>query len=165
MGPRERVSDYFLVLRDPVYGYLARFCGSPIEAEELTQEAFLKLYRHLLEGKKVENARSWIFRVARNLAIDRARSRHVSEERTERYLVEAMPSEEASSEAVILEHERHEQLGIAMEALTDFQRQCLHLRAEGLRYREIAETLSTSVDSVADGLHRAIRKLRERMHE
>jgi len=165
MSLRERVSEYFLALRNPVYGYLARFCGSPAEAEELTQEAFLKLYRHLLQGKKVENVKSWVFQVARNLAVDRTRTRSSVEEAVEISAAADIPSEGASSEEMILEHERDERLRVATKELTDFQRQCLHLRAEGLRYREIAETLSTSVDSVADALQRAIRKLRDRMHE
>src|SRR5262245_58920074 len=125
MSLRERVSEYFLVLRDPVYGYLARFCGSPAEAEELTQEAFLKLYRHLLEGKNVANVRSWIFQVARNLAVDRKRSRGSADDGVGLPAIANVPSDETSSEAMILNEERNERLRIALKDLTDFQRQCL----------------------------------------
>jgi RNA polymerase sigma-70 factor (ECF subfamily) len=165
MTLRERVSEYFVALREPVYGYLARFCGSTVEAEDLTQEAFLKLYRHLREGKEIDNVRSWLFQVARNLAVSRARSQLPVGEMPDLLDAENVPSENASSEELILERERDERLRTAMKELTDFQRQCLHLRAEGLRYREIADTLSTSIDSVADALQRAISKLRRTVHD
>lgn len=161
MSLHDRVSQYFLVLREPVYGYLTRFCGSAADAEDLTQEAFLKLYRHLREGKEIGNIRSWMFQVARNLAVSRSRtSMNTIELVTEMYIASA----DASSEESMLEREREEGLRLAINELTDLQRQCLHLRAEGLRYREIAETLSINIDSVADALERAIRKLRSKVH-
>jgi RNA polymerase sigma-70 factor (ECF subfamily) len=72
-------------------------------------------------------------------------------------------AEVASTEELIIESERDACLRVAVQELTEFQRQCLHLRAEGLRYREIAETLSVNIDSVA-ALQRAIKKLRSRVH-
>jgi RNA polymerase sigma-70 factor (ECF subfamily) len=164
MTLHDRVSQYFAALREPVYGYLARFCGSAADAEDLTQEAFLRLYRHLHEGKEIENVRSWLFQVARNLAVSRARSQSAVNHAMERPTDLNVASDSATSEELMLERERDECLRVAMQELTAFQRQCLHLRAEGLRYREIAETLSTNIDSVADALQRAIRKLRSKVH-
>jgi RNA polymerase sigma-70 factor (ECF subfamily) len=163
MSLHDRVSQYFAALREPVYGCLARFCGSAADAEDLTQETFLKLYRHLRDGREIENVRSWVFQVARNLAVSRARSQSAVD-----YMDlpgVGVASAIALPEEFLLARQRDENLQIAMRALTDFQRQCLHLRAEGLRYREIAEALSANIDSVADALQRAIRKLRDRMHE
>ena len=164
MTLHDRVSQYFVAWREPVYGYLARFCGSASDAEDLTQEAFLKLYRHLREEKEIENVRSWLFQVARNLAVSRSRSRSAVDNAEELSSQTNVAAQGASSEELILERERDECLRVAVEELTDFQRQCLHLRAEGLRYREIAETLSANADSVADALQRAIRKLRRKVH-
>jgi RNA polymerase sigma factor (sigma-70 family) len=76
-----------------------------------------------------------------------------------------MPSGERSSEETLIERERDQRFHLALEALTDRQRQCLHLRGEGLRYREIAAVLSISIDSVADALERAIHKVRKGVHE
>ena len=47
----------------------------------------------------------------------------------------------------------------AMSSLSEQQKQCLFLRAEGFRYREIAEILGVSISTVAESLRRAIRKL------
>ena len=58
-----------------------------------------------------------------------------------------------------------EQLGRAWVTLSPQQRQCLHLRAEGLRYREIAETMQISISSVREFLGRAITKLQKAAYE
>src|SRR4051794_36763360 len=51
-----------------------QFMGVPNgEAQELTQEAFLALYRELRNGELIENWRAWLFRAARNLALNRSK--------------------------------------------------------------------------------------------
>ena len=66
----EKVSQLFELLRDPVYLYLTAVLGSPAEAEDITQETFLRLYRALHRGQVINNVRFWLFRVAHNLAFD-----------------------------------------------------------------------------------------------
>ena len=58
-----------------------------------------------------------------------------------------------------------EQLGKAWMTLSPQQRQCLHLRAEGLVYREIAETMHISISSVREFLGRAIARLQKAVYE
>jgi RNA polymerase sigma factor (sigma-70 family) len=55
-------------------------------------------------------------------------------------------------------------LGEAIRGLPDCERECLLLRAEGLRYREIGEVLNMPTSTVADTVDRAIRKLAEKCH-
>src|SRR5215470_17400648 len=69
----EQVTEAFELLRMPLYNYLTAVYGNPAEAEELAQEAFLKLYSSLRAGQAIRNIRFWIFRVAHNLALDRRR--------------------------------------------------------------------------------------------
>jgi RNA polymerase sigma-70 factor (ECF subfamily) len=76
-------------------------------------------------------------------------------------VLEECPCPGSNPEALVLERERWDGLRSAIRTLTDHQRQCLHLRAEGLRYREIAETLGITVSSVVDTLTRAVEKLRK----
>src|SRR5262245_47900089 len=71
----QRVTVYFKQWRDPVLRYLIAVFGSPEEAEEITQEAFLQLYRCLSEGKQIHQTRSWIFRTAHNMALNRVKGR------------------------------------------------------------------------------------------
>ena len=79
-----------------------------------------------------------------------------------------MPIDEAQTEFVsplaspeeLLEQTRTEQrIQAVIQALQEQDRRCLFLRAEGLRYREIAETLGISLGSVANSLERVIGKL------
>jgi RNA polymerase sigma-70 factor (ECF subfamily) len=51
-----------------------------------------------------------------------------------------------------------------LEALSPQQRRCLYLRAEGLRYHEIAETLGVSLSTVAEYVSRGIARLRKAVH-
>jgi len=65
-------------------------------------------------------------------------------------------------EQAVLQKEKLRRLGNAMRSLTDVERECLLLRAGGLRYREIAEVLDLSTSTVGDTVDRAIRKLAEK---
>ena len=53
----------------------------------------------------------------------------------------------------------------ALDTLSPQQRQCLHLRAEGLRYREIAETIGVGISTVGEFLNRAVTRLRKAANE
>src|ERR1700734_1815901 len=70
----EKVLVYFEQLRLPVFRFLLRKTHNAGRAEDLTQETFLRLCRHLLDNKPLENPKAWLFTVASNLAIDVPRS-------------------------------------------------------------------------------------------
>src|ERR1700733_11587744 len=63
------VMDLFEQFRDPLLRYVLSFGISVHDAEEVTQEVFLSLFRHLQLGRSQKNLRSWLFRVAHNLAL------------------------------------------------------------------------------------------------
>jgi RNA polymerase sigma-70 factor (ECF subfamily) len=67
-------------------------------------------------------------------------------------------------ERAVLKKEKFERLGKAIRLLTESERECLLLRAEGLRYREIGEVLGVSTSTVGDTVERAIKKLAEKCH-
>ena len=69
---------------------------------------------------------------------------------------------EATPEQVVLEKEKLHRLGKAILLLTEPERECLLLRAGGLRYREIAEVLQIPTSTVGDTVDRAIKKLAEK---
>ena len=60
---------------DRVYGLLFRLLGNRVEAEDITQEVFLKLYRQPLSGKREHNLSAWLYRVATNMAYNQIRGR------------------------------------------------------------------------------------------
>jgi RNA polymerase sigma-70 factor, ECF subfamily len=158
----ERVLVYFEQLRLPVFRYLLRKTHNAGRAEDLTQETFLRLCRHLLDNKPLENPKAWLFTVANNLAIDVARSDGHSidlDEQNWREIEESRSSMQSDPESILIQNERLDRLQLAVLNLTPLQRECLHLRADGLRYREIAELLAISVSTVADAVRRATVKL------
>jgi RNA polymerase sigma-70 factor (ECF subfamily) len=164
MDLEQRVIAVYESLRSPVYRYLAATFGDAIDAEDITQETFLRLYVYWSNGRAIadDRLRSWIFRVAHNLAIDRERnSKFVQELDSEPHLsaIQQLPDSGRNPEETLLDEERFKSVQNGLALLSRQERHCLHLRAEGFRYREIAEILGITRSSVAEFLRRAIRKL------
>jgi RNA polymerase sigma-70 factor (ECF subfamily) len=161
------VTARFTELRESVYRYVAYAIRNPAEAEEITQETFLRLYRALDGGHRIESIPRWVFSIAHHLSIDRTRRRErlyvkpVLEPAGWRLLEESVPDEAPSSEELLMETSRAERLNAALATLSPVQRQCFQLRLEGLRYREIAEVLGMSITGVADAVQRAVKKLKD----
>ena len=158
----ERVQSLFEQLRVPVFRYLLRKTRDSGRAEEITQETFLRLFRHLREDRLLDNPKAWLFTVANNLAVDASRNEnHIKDldEATWKEIERSRSGPQADPEKLLLQRERLDRLHIAVLNLTPLQRECLHLRAEGLRYREIAGLLELSPSTVMDAVRRATLKL------
>jgi RNA polymerase sigma-70 factor (ECF subfamily) len=164
---RHSVSELFHALRGRVFQYLLVILGNPSEAEEITQECFLRLYQHLRDGNAVENAKVWLFHVARNLALDKKRaSRFVGELDPPAWdkVILARQDLSPTPEQGMLQKERYDMVREALRRLTDQEQQVLHLRAKGLSYREIAEVMELSINAVAAHIHRGLEKIKGRLH-
>jgi len=158
----EKVTRYFEQWRDPVHCYVVAAFGDPAEAEDITQEAFLQLYQRMHAGQPVPNVRAWVFRAAHNLAIDRIRSHQFVElldEEGWEGLRQTLADAAQNQEQRLLQLEKFSRLRVAIARLTMPERQCLHLRTKGLRYREIAEILNLGPSTIAETLYRVIDKL------
>jgi RNA polymerase sigma-70 factor, ECF subfamily len=157
------VTSLYRELRAPLLRYLVCLGLSSDEAQDVVQDTFLRLHRHLTGGGAKDNIRAWVFRVAHNQARNRQGSYHRRfaaslDDETESVLDETTP------EHVVLEAEKFRRLAGAMESLTEAEQECLLLRAAGLRYREIGEALGMATSTVGDTVERAIRKLAETFH-
>jgi RNA polymerase sigma-70 factor, ECF subfamily len=149
---------------DAIYRHLVLYGISPEQAEELCQDCFLRLFQAWRKGQKILNDRAWLFRVAHNLAINHIEADQVKQ----RYLtgwidslVENRINPQLDPEQSILQQERFQRLHRAVAGLSPKQRYCLSLRAEGFRYREIAEIVGISVGSVVEYLGRAVSRLKK----
>jgi RNA polymerase sigma-70 factor, ECF subfamily len=163
----ERIVELFDELRLPVFRYLLCLSVSPEEADEVIQDTFLRLYKHLRSGGRDDNLRSWIFRVAHNTALNQLKGRrHFAPAGPDQWveLNELSADPAPNPEELLLRKERMIRLHAAMSTLSAQQLQCVHLRAEGFRYREIAELLGVTVSTVAESLRRAIDKLTRESH-
>jgi RNA polymerase sigma-70 factor (ECF subfamily) len=163
MTPRDFVSRSYEENRHVIYRYLVALGIEPSVAQDVTQEVFLKLYVAVCKGKQIQNVRAWMLTVASNLALNHLRAENyrpsISGDDVARWL-ESHAQPGVDPEKAVLEGERAASLQEAMSSLSAQQRICLHLRAEGHRYREIAEILGVTVPTVAEFLRRAISKLR-----
>jgi RNA polymerase sigma-70 factor (ECF subfamily) len=147
-------------LRRPLLRYLICLGLSSDEAQDVVQDAFLGLHRHLTSGGDKDNIRSWLFRVAHN----QARNRQKRYDRRFAAPLEAgleSALDEATPESALLEKEKFGRLGVAIRQLPESERECLLLRAGGLRYREIGDVLGIPTSTVADTVARVIKKLAE----
>jgi len=164
MDLEEKVVQVYGALRTPVHQYLAAAFGDPVEADDLTQETFLRLYLYWSSGRAIadDRLRSWLFRVAHNLAIDRVKStKFIRELAPEAYQLAVLqvPDRGRDPEETLLDQERFNAIRNGLAFLSGQERRCLHLRAEGSSYREIAEILNITRSSVAEFLRRAMRKM------
>lgn len=158
----ERVQLLFEQLQLPVFRYLLRKTRNAGTAEDLTQETFLRLCRHLRDDRPLDNAKSWLLTVANNLAIDAIRGERGQmdlDESAWRKIEESRSGAAPGPEELVLQRERLDRLHAAVVNLTPLQRDCLHLRADGLRYGEIAGLMNLSISTVVDAVRRATLKL------
>lgn len=158
----EQIGTIFEALRMPVYHYLLSVFGDPAEAEDLTQDAFLQLYKGLVKGQEINNVRFWIFRTAHNLAINkRKHQQFVSALQFDSWdeVEKLIPDHGPNPEQIMLRSEQFQQLYNGLSRLTLSERQALYLRSEGFRYKEIAEIMNIGVPTVGEYLRRSIRKL------
>ncbi len=139
--------------RGPLLRYLAALGLPNADSEDVAQEVFLALCHHLRRDGGRANLRGWVFRVGHNLALKRREQMGRAVETIE--VCDPAPSPE---ELALLSH-RRERLQAVVAALPDRDRWCLLLRAEGLRYREIAEVVDVSLGAVAASLARSVGKL------
>ena len=157
----EEVVALFEQLRSPVLRYLLSFRIPVPDAEEVVQDVFLSLYQHLLKDKSRENLQGWIFKVAHNSALKyRLRERQHST----RFVYidgisEMAPDSNAGPEENAAANQRQQRLLAVVRAMPEQDQCCLWLRAEGLRYREIAEVLGISLGSVASSMQKSLARL------
>jgi RNA polymerase sigma-70 factor (ECF subfamily) len=157
----EDVVALFDQMRIPVLRYLLSLRIPAPDAEEIVQEVFLALFEHLRRDRSRVNLQGWIFKVAHNAALKfRLRARRHSDRfscvaELETATEDSSPGPEESLSA----RQRQQRLLAVVRALPEQDQCCLSLRAEGLRYREIAEVLGMSLGSVASSLEKSLSRL------
>jgi RNA polymerase sigma-70 factor, ECF subfamily len=156
------VMELFEQFRNPLLRYALCF-GIPVhDAEEIVQEVFLSLFRHLRLRRSRQNLRGWVFRVTHNLALRQRHANQKSRDRISSNLdpATAEPSDPSPNpEEQFSSAQRRRQLLAVVRALPETDQGCLQLRAEGLRYREIAAVLGMSLGAVSISLTRSLARL------
>lgn len=131
-----------------VYGLACRMLNDLNEAEDITQEVFLRLYRALVEGIELNNPRAWLMVTTRNLCLNAIRDMR-QEVPLESVDISAWQKGQTSPDV-----NRH--LNAAIAQLDIKQREILILKEyEGCSYSEIAEITETTIAGVRSALYRA----------
>ena len=141
------VTALFDEYRGPLFRFLRSLGLSGADAEETIQEVFLALFKHLRAGKPGHNLRSWLFQVGHNRALKILQRRPAP--------VLALTAARTPEQQAI-ENQTRRRVSAVIQALPELDRACIALRAEGLRYREIAAILDISLGGVALALERAL---------
>jgi RNA polymerase sigma-70 factor, ECF subfamily len=144
--------------RDVVFRVVARLVASDLEAEDLTQDTFLRAFHRLERYRGEAPFRSWLLRIAHNTAVTYVtQAGRAATHPLDTAGEEVAMSVEAGSPADQLERrERRERLDKKLKGLGPAHRTVLVLRdIEGLSYEEIARITDAPIGSVKGRLHRA----------
>jgi RNA polymerase sigma-70 factor (ECF subfamily) len=153
--------------------YLVRMVGSD-EAEDLTQEVFMKINRGLKEFRRESKLCAWVYRIATNAALDRLQSRSFresgqrislssSDEEGEAGLQDSsVQGESLSAEREAIRQEMNECIREFVDKLPENYRTVIILsELKDLKNQDIADVLRVSLDTVKIRLHRARARLKE----
>lgn len=188
LGGEERFRGLYTRYYRPVVSFFARRGFSPEDSRDLTQETFFRAYLGMARLRGDTSAETWIFTIAANLYRNELRSRTAAkrggrevglhrlrggeaapaeggEERPEVLGQPRNPvvtSQKTAPDLQALEQERIRRLREAMADLPPQMRRCVALRVDQeLKYREIADTMKISIQTVKSQLHQARERLRD----
>ena len=148
--------------QDPVFAMALRFVGSPGDAEDVAQEAFLRAYRGLERFKGDAKFSTWLYRITWNLCADWKR-KHGGPRKQAAALDEAGDFADArvDLEADLLDGEERERVRRALEGLNERYRSVVTLLYyEKMSYDQIAAVLGVPLKTVETRLYRARKMLR-----
>jgi RNA polymerase sigma-70 factor (ECF subfamily) len=159
-----------------LYAFALRLTGSPPDAEEIAQDAFVRAYQALrrYEPARIRDlaVRPWLYQIALNVARNRVRGRRLrlvplesTDEDGDGGLgrpIEPVADERDGPEATVARREQGAELAALVAALPGRYRAAVVLRhVEELSYGEIAAVLGQSVGTVKSNVHRGVRILRD----
>ncbi len=159
--PDEQVAIYFRQYAEILYRDLTGCCGCEEDAEEITQEAFLRLYEALASGEPIDRPDAWVFTVARRLMLDRFKKTRYDEAKYREFgrFVSKLMHGFQSPDAALVDRQRAAALRSALKSLPPLERQVLIARAEGQKLRQIGEHAGMDGRRVSEIITRAIKTL------
>ena len=144
---------------------LLRYLGSlglrHADGEDVVQDVFLALFEHLRRGKPQDNLRGWLFRVTHNIGLKRLNTNRRGENALDSSFLDQYADPRLNPEQHVSAIQRGERLLMVYAALPALDRGCLHLRFEGLNYREISEIMGISLGTVSKSLTRSLARLQQ----
>jgi RNA polymerase sigma-70 factor, ECF subfamily len=176
LGPGDRgvaddPTELFRRYYRPVQAFFARRGFSTEESRDLAQETFFRVYKNWASFRGESSEVTWLFQIATNLYRNEVRSRSTLKRDMQEVPLEQtdgdLPVEESAQvtalDAMLLD-ERTAKLRDALQGLPPQMRQAVLLRVDAdLKYREIAELMSVSIETVKAHLYQARQQLRDKL--
>lgn len=151
---------------DEIYGYLWRLLRDTADAEDVTQDVFLRAYQAFPRLRAGSNHRAWLYKIATNCAYTMLKDRQRASGRQAPLLDEVHPSRQAGPEAQVTLRETMQAVRTAIEGLPTKQRAAIIMRhMQGLSYAEVADVLACSEDSARANVYQGLRRVRHEMQE
>jgi len=158
-GDRAAFEGLMQTYQPALYNLCYRYMGNAADAEEASQEAFLRAYTKLCRYDQSRPFKTWLFTITHNYCIDRLRRRRLrwlsldDESVAESF---AWRGAAPTPEEAAMRHEQAEDVQAALNRLPSRDRSVVVLRYwNGLSYEEIAQVTGATVSSVKSRLHRA----------
>ena len=158
-GDAEAFGALYALHLEAIYRYVYFRVGDETEAEDLTEEVFVRVWEALPDYAITGHPfTSWVYRIAHNLIIDHRRKRRP--EPVEDEMLANLPSQAATPEEVVVQQQELRRLTAAVRQLGEEEQQVVILRfVQGLSHREVAEILGKSEVASRVILHRALNAL------
>ena len=160
---------------EPIYNLVYRLVNQPIDAPDVVQEVFLKVFRNLNHFQGKSSLKTWIYRIAVNEAYNHRRwfTRHkknevgiAAEEEGNRCLADLLPDRQRSPYELAVNEETRAMIEDALQRINPVFRAMVVLRdVEELSYEEIAEVLEISLGTVKSRIMRGREALRHELEQ
>lgn len=156
-GNMRAFEEIYKVASGFVYSVVLRITNNPDDAQEVTQDVFITIYKNLKKFQLRSSFKTWVYRVAVNTAINTYKKISKEMHRRDNYDIAIEKQCYSQTTEVALERKDNERvLASLLNILNPDQRACIVLRAiEGLSYKEISEALKININTVRSRLKRA----------
>jgi len=155
-----------------IYNVAYRMTGNAADADDLTQDTFVKAFRFFHYYKRDMPFDNWLYRIMSNIHVDWLRRRpkvHLRSldepiQQEEGEATMEIPDHSDGPESLVLSHELDAEMQTALNTLPkDFRLTVILSDIEGLSYEEISEVMGCSIGTVRSRLHRGRKLLREKL--
>lgn len=160
----DRITEIYRQYYLDVYRFLICFSGNQSEAEDMTQEVFIRVLNNISNLHKVNNLKTWIFSIAKHVSIDHYRKKRLIGLFTDGFFSQILSTDKEPSE-VMEQYETKKSVHVAISKLKPHYRAVVILRGiNEFSIKETAEILQCNESKVKVDYHRALKDLKRKLN-